>query len=545
MALPFTAQALFFLFTVYILLRFFDASLRDAHFRCFARAHGCAEPRRERNSLPYGIDDIVRILRFKGDFLEDVFHERYRRYGSTHKQHGVIGEIIHTVEPRNLQAILSLKFMDFEVGKRRRRNLKDIVGYGIFTADGKDWERSRAALRPFFGKVKGVGLEALEVHVGNLLEVLGRTIGEEGWTGEVDLMELFSRLTMDSSTEFLFGESMGSQLAGLEAEFPADSKMTFPEAYATANAWVGFRFRLPEFAWPLTALPFTSRRRRLDEALRLEEFQSTEGHAANGGGSRDGKAQHAESEDEEDGKQQRFVLLDALVGEIHNPTVLRDELLQLFFASRDTTAYLLSWCFLLLSLHPCYFQRLRVSILSHFPRQSKQTSSTTITTAITPSSLKACKPLTYFINETLRLYPVTPYNGRRATRNTALPTGGGPAGDQPVAVKKGQIVAYCVYVMHRREDIWGADAAEFRPERWAGRAVGGRWEYLPFTGGPRVCLGQETALASAGYTIVRLLQEFEAITQPIGHTKNDVKKCLNVLLSPEGGVRVRLRKAAA
>jgi hypothetical protein len=42
--------------------------------------------------------------------------------------------------------------------------------------------------------------------------------------------------------------------------------------------------------------------------------------------------------------------------------------------------------------------------------------------------------------------------------------------------------------MHRRKDIWGPDADDFRPERWDGRRVG--WEYLPFNGGPRICIGR-------------------------------------------------------
>lgn len=66
--------------------------------------------------------------------------------------------------------------------------------------------------------------------------------------------------------------------------------------------------------------------------------------------------------------------------------------------------------------------------------------------------------------------------------------------------------------MHRRTDIYGPDAEEFRPERWApeeGLRPG--WGYLPFNGGPRICVGQQFALAEASYTIVRLLQEFGGI----------------------------------
>ena len=73
--------------------------------------------------------------------------------------------------------------------------------------------------------------------------------------------------------------------------------------------------------------------------------------------------------------------------------------------------------------------------------------------------------------------------------------GGGPDGLSPILVRKGEHVGYCVYTMHRRKDLYGADAALFRPSRWQPdnpdgpdlRGIG--WGYLPFNGGPRICLG--------------------------------------------------------
>lgn len=87
--------------------------------------------------------------------------------------------------------------------------------------------------------------------------------------------------------------------------------------------------------------------------------------------------------------------------------------------------------------------------------------------------------------------------------------------------------------MHRRKDLYGDDAEEFRPERWEGdglRNIG--WGYLPFNGGPRICLGrkylfvrdpltyssltpsdltEDFALLEASYTIARLVQPFPVI----------------------------------
>jgi cytochrome P450 len=111
-------------------------------------------------------------------------------------------------------------------------------------------------------------------------------------------------------------------------------------------------------------------------------------------------------------------------------------------------------------------------------------------------------------NTALRLYPVVPLNSRFAKQNTTLPRGGGPDGKSPVFIKKGAPVSYSVYSMHRREDIYGPDAKEFKPERW--KTLRSGWGYLPFNGGPRICVGQQFALTEAGYTTVRLMQQFES-----------------------------------
>lgn len=86
--------------------------------------------------------------------------------------------------------------------------------------------------------------------------------------------------------------------------------------------------------------------------------------------------------------------------------------------------------------------------------------------------------------------PPVPVNFRVATKDTSLPVGGGPDRTSPVYVKKGTIVTYSVYAMHRRTDLYGPDATSFRPERWEENARRG-WDYLPFNGGPRICLGRK------------------------------------------------------
>lgn len=78
-------------------------------------------------------------------------------------------------------------------------------------------------------------------------------------------------------------------------------------------------------------------------------------------------------------------------------------------------------------------------------------------------------------------------------KTTLVPHGGGPDRCSPVLIRRGTGIGYSVYHMHRRKDLYGDDAADFRPERWEENDLANTigWGFLPFHGGPRMCLGSE------------------------------------------------------
>ena len=94
--------------------------------------------------------------------------------------------------------------------------------------------------------------------------------------------------------------------------------------------------------------------------------------------------------------------------------------------------------------------------------------------------------------------------------------------------------------MHSDLEFWGPDADHFKPERWEGRKLG--FNYLPFNAGPRICIGQQFALAEVAYVIVRVLQKFDAMdgsALPKGRLPCDWK----LVDKAAGGVNIRLHSA--
>ena len=352
-------------------------------------------------------------------------------------------------------------------------------------------------LRPQFARDQIVDLEVEEEHVQDLMRHL--PTDASGWTEKVDLSPVFFRLTLDSATEFLFGESVGSQNAALPGNTdPRAANLEkgkldwtkFAPAFDGGTHALGHRARLADLYFLYNPKSF---RDNCSEVHRFADYYVNLALNPDQKSSYDIETGH---------KKEKYVFLQELVKATRDPTELRSQLLNILLAGRDTTAGLLGWTFHSLARHPEIFNKLRSEILDRFgtyqhPRE------------ISFASLKACSYLQYVMSETLRLYATVPFNSRRAVRDTTLPLGGGDDQKSPIYVRKGMEVNYAVHIMHHRSDIWGADVEEFRPERWVGRKAG--WEFLPFNGGPRICLGQQHALTLGGFTIVRLLQRFDKL----------------------------------
>ncbi|KAI5958829.1 hypothetical protein KGF57_002263 [Candida theae] len=425
--------------------------------------------------------------------------------------------IVLTKDPENIKAILATQFNDFSLGIRHAQ-LDPLLGDGIFTLDHQGWKDSRAMLRPQFAREQIAHVKALEPHFQFLLKHIEKNKGQF-----FDIQELFFRFTVDSATEFLFGSSVSSlqdESIGCDTtDLNFAGRLEFPEAFNKSQLYLSTRALLQKLYWIYNPKEF----RRCNAVV--HQFSD---YYIN-------KALSFTPEDLE--KNSGYVFLYELVKQTRDPKVLRDQALNILVAGRDTTAGLLSFTVFELARNPEMYSKLREEIESKFGLGKEARIE-----EITFENLKKCEYLKAVLNEALRMYPSVPRNSRVASRNTTLPHGGGPDGMSPVFIPKGKTVIYNIAATQRDPNYYGKDADVFRPERWfeeSTKKLG--WAYLPFNGGPRICLGQQFALTEASYVITRLAQNIATIELQDGYSYPP-KKMTHLTMCVFDGVHVKMEK---
>ncbi|KAJ5093240.1 hypothetical protein N7456_009101 [Penicillium angulare] len=398
---------------------------------------------------------------------------------------GISTRIVMTTDPENIKALLTGQFADYGKGESFHTEWKEFLGDSIFATDGELWSRSRQLIRPMFARDRIVDTEIFEKHVQKLIPLLGGSSSPNA-SRVVDVGSLFFRYTLDAATDYLLGQGTDS------LENPATR---FAEAFRYVQQRQAELFRYSVFGRFMSRTEFRRNLKIMDQFLQpyIETVLSL-------------------STDELDQKlSKRETFLDALARFTRDPRVLRDQLVAVLLAGRDTTAGTLCFCLFELSRHPEVVAKLRDEIRDRLGVGANgQKPSYT--------DLKEMKYLNAVINETMRLYPVVPFNVRFSLHDTTLPRGGGSDGQAPVGIRGGTRVIYSTMLMQRDPDLYNGpdsknyfDPGQWIPERWVEGWQPRPWHFIPFNGGPRICIGQQFATIEMGYTIIRILQAYERI----------------------------------
>jgi cytochrome P450 len=191
-----------------------------------------------------------------------------------------------------------------------------MFGDGIFTQEGSAWKHSRDMLRPQLHRKHYEDLEVFRESVDNLI----RIIENRHSNGVMDLQPLFFRLTIDTTTAFLFGESVDS-LTTPETV----GEQTFATAFDTAQKWVMKRYRLLDMYWLIDGWEFHRACRDVHEFADQIIDRNL---------SRDKPGSD---------KKEKISFLDAVAEGSSDRAALRGQIINMLAAGRDTTACLLSW----------------------------------------------------------------------------------------------------------------------------------------------------------------------------------------------------------
>jgi cytochrome P450 len=372
------------------------------------------------------------------------------------------------------------------------RALKPLAGHGLLTSDGDLWRQQRKLMQPAFHH-KHVASYA-DIMVSHATRMLDSFRDGEAREIHSDMM----KLTLGVVVKSLFGTDLTD-----DGDHIGQLMTTVLDA---TNARVINAFQIPY--WVPTWRHLRERRaiRKLDAILQ-RMIQARRASASDPGG---------------DLLSLLFATRDEESGARMSERQLRDEMMTLFLAGHETTANALTWTWYLLSEHPEADAKLAAEL--------DRTLNGRTPTAADLADLPYTEMV---IREAMRLYPPAPAFAREPIEDVML---GG------YEVPKGSLVTIITYALHRDARFF-EDPERFDPERfapgWVERIP--RYGYLPFGGGPRVCIGNGFALTEARLILATMAQRYRctlASTQPV------VPMQL-VTLRPKHGLRMTVRARTA
>jgi cytochrome P450 len=440
---------------------------------------------------------------FRTGYPGDGLVEVVEAVGNCFNFRVLFDDLLFTCEPHHIKAILATDFENFVKGDRFRAQVLNVLGTGVFNSDADMWKFHRAMTRPFFTHDRINHFNIFDRHAEFTINQMKARL-RAGYP--VDFQDAISRFTLDSATEFLFGRCVHSLSSGLVYPYnttPLKNSVgnsnvadDFARAFAMAQHIVSQRLRRG-WLWTLFELwgddtvgPMKVVNAYIEPILKnaIEKAKMDVSH---------GDKPISKSSDED-------TLLDHLVRLTTDPVVLKDEILNIMIAGRDTTAGTLTFVVYLLSTHPHVLARLREEIMAKIGPRNRPTY----------EAIRDMKYLRAVINETLRLFPAVPFNIRESVKATTLSSS--DPSEKPYYVPAKTQVSYSVFHMHRRKDLWGPDAEEFDPDRFLDHRLHKYltpqpFIFLPFNAGPRICLGQQFAYNEMSFMLIRLLQQFQTI----------------------------------
>jgi cytochrome P450 len=369
-----------------------------------------------------------------------------------------------TDRPELMQHVLQKNHKNYTKTYVVRELVKKQVGNGLLTSEGEYWLKQRRAIQPGFHRKRLEGISTIMVQeINTYLDEVFDTYADTGQ--EIDMAKEMTQLAFKIVSKSLFGEE------------PEDDKLELiEEIVSQGQQFIVNQVRKPMLKpWFLITGAYKRNRemKATGDALIMEIIQARK-----------------------QSKEEHNDLLDMLIqtkyedGSCMSDQQLLEEAIILYVAGHETSANALAWMWYLLAKHPEIeektLQSVNANLGEHDPSFAKL------------PDLGYCLQV---IEETMRLYPPAWVVDRQPLADDEF---------DGIPIKKGTDVLCFIYGVHRSERYWDAPN-KFDPERFTAENKKNHkpFSYMPFGGGPRLCIGNNFALMEMQFVMAMMIKRYK------------------------------------
>ncbi|RAL51338.1 hypothetical protein DM860_010840 [Cuscuta australis] len=372
------------------------------------------------------------------------------------------------------------------------KRLSPMLGNGLLRSNGQLWSLQRKIIAPqfFMDKVKHM-LNLMLGSAERLVRKWEESIDAQGGeTAEIAVDEDLRNLSADVISRACFGSSYNkgrqifSKLRTLQNVISSQSYLFGFPTFGKNNGIASLEVEIETLIW---------------KAVKERDSSS--------------------SSEERDLLQciLEAAINDENMSEDSSKKFIVDNCKNIYFAGHEATAVAAAWCVMLLALHPEWQSRVREEIGDDPPDAE---------------GISKMKTLTMVIHEVLRLYPPGAFVSREALEETKI---------GHITVPKGVCLWTLIPTLHRDPEVWGPDANEFKPERFA-NGVSGACKtpqvFVPFGVGPRLCVGRNFAMFEIKVVLCAIISKFSLSLSP----KYKHSPAFRMIVEPGEGVHILLER---
>ncbi|XP_061403062.1 cytochrome P450 4ae1-like [Musca vetustissima] len=462
--------------------------------------------------IPF-IGSLTVLLQLNPENYKTKWHEFIRHYGKTFAAY-IFGMVfVITTDHRVVDAILGSN--EYLRKNLVYRMLSRWLGDGLLLSSGKKWQTMRKIITPTFHfKILEGFVEIFDRQSDTLIAKLKSNA--DGIT-PINIYKPMGLLTLDIIVETAMGVVFDAQ---------SNSKSEFIQAVNEVTDIMANRFVRPHLSIKLLARKMLKKQNKGIQIMHdftekiIEERKKLVLHAESN------ETTLVEGDSDGIGAKKHLTFLDVLLqarvdGQPLLDKQIRDEVNTFIFEGHDTTTSAISFCLYALSRHREVQDKLFEEIRSNFGDNMER--------SITYADLQNMNYLNCVIKESLRLFPPIPAVGRWMDKELKM---------DDCSIPRHSNVVILLWEILRDPDNF-EDPLSFTPDRHLNtdnvKVTG--YRNIPFSAGPRNCIGQRFALYEMRTILTKILRNFELL--PLGE---DIQVSMKIVLRSENGINIGLKQ---